>query len=501
MTMDDDRRRIDVIDAELIRLLKQRFSVSGEIGRYKQVNCMEIHDADREKELFDEYAKRIGTDGAGEYILPILSEIIRESRKYQQDQMYDFGLLGRHLTHSCSPMVHRVLGGYDFGLFEREPDQLSDFLQRGEYKGLCVTLPYKKEVMKYCSELSDAARVCGSVNVVIKREDGKLYGDNTDYYGLRYLLVSAKINVEGAKCLILGNGGVSGTVRQVLSDMFAGEIVTISRSGENTYQNLKKHGDAEYIINATPVGMYPENGRSLVDLSDFHHLKGVIDLVYNPLRTKLVLDAQKKGIPAAGGLQMLVSQAAPAVQLFTGKEVTADEIEDACRTAEQTLENIVLIGMPGCGKTTIGKRLSKITGKPFVDTDDIIEEEQDMLCRQILLTEGIERFREIEADAVRRACSEGGRIIALGGGTVETEALEDAVRENSKVVYIRRNLSELPTDGRPVSETDGVEKVFERRESLYRGWSDVQVDNEGIENAAIMIAALLGYYRKGDESR
>lgn len=495
------RNRIDEIDIRLVNLLKERFSLSSEIGRVKQLNCMDVYNHDREAEKFNKFISMIGDDKAEQYIFTVLSKMMEASKQYQEDQKYQFGILGRKLSHTYSPEVHMMLGGYEFGVFEREPEQVEEFIRNGEYKGLCVTMPYKKTVMEYCDEISETAKRCGSVNVIVKRDDGSIYGDNTDYFGLRYLLVSARMDVKGGKCLVLGNGGVAATVRQVLNDMFAGEVVTISRSGENNYENLELHHDADYIFNATPVGMYPNNGEAVIDINEFDDVKGVIDLIYNPIRTKLVLDAQKAGIPAFGGLEMLVSQAAPACELFTGKAVDADRIAKVCDQLEEKIENIILIGMPGCGKTSIGGMLSKITGKPFVDSDDAIEEEKDMLCRQIILAEGEESFRKTEADVIKRLCAEGGNIIALGGGAVETPELENLLKENGRVVYIRRDLRELPIDGRPISQDKGVWEIFEERGPKYIEWSDLQVDNEGIEDTAIMIAALLGYYKKGDEAR
>lgn len=495
------RNRIDEIDLKLVELLKERFAISSEIGRTKQLNCLDVYDPGRETDKFNKYLAQIGDDNAGQYIFTVLSKIMEASKQYQEDQKYEFGILGRKLTHTYSPEVHMMLGGYKFGIFEREPEQLESFIKDGEFKGLCVTMPYKKTVMEYCSELSDSAEQCGSVNVLLKRADGSLYGDNTDYFGLRYLLASAKMDVRDSKCLVLGNGGVAATVRQVLSDSFAREIVTISRSGENNYENIYQHKDADYIINATPVGMYPDNGKSPLDIEIFDDLKGVVDLIYNPVRTRLVLDAQRNGIPAVGGLQMLVSQAAPAVESFTGQNVPYEKIADVCEKLEQKIENVILIGMPGCGKTSIGQVLSRITGKPFADSDDVIEEENDMLCEQIILADGEKVFREIEKDVIKRKCAEGGQILALGGGAVESPELFDIVRENGRVVYIRRDLRELPMAGRPISQEKGVWEIFEERGNKYIEWSDLQVDNEGIEDTAIMIAALLGYFKKGDDAK
>ena len=280
--------------------------------------------------------------------------------------MKSYGLLGEKLGHSYSPQIHKMLGGYDYSLIELEPSELGSFMRSGSFVGINVTIPYKKAVIPYCGELSETARLTGSVNTVIRRSDGSLYGDNTDCGGFDAMLDAMNIPI-GKKALILGNGGVSPSVKAVLSARGVSEIITVSRSGGNNYVNLNKHYDAELIVNATPVGMYPHNYGSLIDLTCFDKCRGVVDLVYNPLRTRLVLDALSLGIPACGGLYMLVAQAAKACGLFTGCDISAERVNEVYITLKRQAENVILIGMPGCGKSTTLYSFLKELNDPTVN--------------------------------------------------------------------------------------------------------------------------------------
>ena len=281
----------------------------------------------------------------------------------------EFGLLGEHLGHSFSPAIHRQLGSYDYQLVELSPDQVGPFLQKGNFRGLNVTIPYKKTVMAYCRELSPAAERIGSVNTIVRRPDGTLYGDNTDYDGFRYLLQSAGAQVRGKKVLVLGSGGASLTVRAVLADLGAGDVVTISRRGPDNYGNLDRHRDAEYIVNATPVGMYPNTGISPVDLDKFPRCKGVFDLIYNPAKTQFLLDGQRRGMLWANGLGMLVAQARAAAERFLDVPISEERVAEITADMEKKTHNLLLIGMPGCGKTTVGQELARRLNRPLEDVD------------------------------------------------------------------------------------------------------------------------------------
>ena len=391
----------------------------------------------------------------------------------------EFGLLGEHLGHSFSPAIHRQLGSYDYQLVELSPDQVGPFLQKGNFRGLNVTIPYKKTVMAYCRELSPAAERIGSVNTIVRRPDGTLYGDNTDYDGFRYLLQSAGAQVRGKKVLVLGSGGASLTVRAVLADLGAGDVVTISRRGPDNYGNLDRHRDAEYIVNATPVGMYPDTGISPVDLDQFPRCKGVFDLIYNPAKTQFLLDGERRGMLWANGLGMLVAQARAAAERFLDAPIPEGRVAEITADMEKETHNLLLIGMPGCGKTTIGRELARRLNRPLEDVDRRIAATAGRPIPEIFAQEGEEGFRIREHLALCTVSKESGRVIACGGGIVTRKENWDPMRQNSTVIYLRRDLSLLPTSGRPMSQANPVETLHRQRAPLYEQLADLTVENCG----------------------
>ena len=391
----------------------------------------------------------------------------------------DCGLIGRKLSHSFSPKIHSLLGDYTYRLIPLEPEEVGEFLKKGEFHGLNVTIPYKKTVMEYCAELTPAARRIGSVNTILRRPDGTLLGDNTDYNGFLYQLNATGAQVAGKKALVLGSGGASLTVRTVLAELGAREIVVISRTGENNYHNLGRHADAQIIVNATPVGMYPKNGESLIDLSQFPHCEAVFDLIYNPAKTQLLLQAQRRGLIWANGLGMLVAQAKVASERFQGKELPDSLVAQIIRRLERETHNILLIGMPGCGKTTIGQALAQKLGRPLADVDEKIVAEAGCSIPEIIAKEGEEGFRVREHRALAEIAKESGLIISAGGGIVTRPENRDPMEENSVVVWLRRDLHKLPTDGRPVSQSVPLEELYRRRAPLYEAAAQVTVDNNG----------------------
>ena len=391
----------------------------------------------------------------------------------------EFGLLGEHLGHSFSPAIHKQLGGYDYQLVELPPDQVGPFLQEGSFRGLNVTIPYKKTVMAYCRELSPAAERIGSVNTIVRRPDGSLYGDNTDYDGFRYLLQSAGAQVRGKKVLVLGSGGASLTVRAVLADLGAGDVVTISRRGPDNYGNLDRHRDAEYIVNATPVGMYPDTGISPVNLDQFPRCKGVFDLIYNPAKTQFLLDGERRGMLWANGLGMLVAQARAAAERFLDAPIPEGRVAEITANMEKKTHNLLLIGMPGCGKTTIGRELARRLNRPLEDVDRRIAATAGRPIPEIFAQEGEEGFRIREHLALCTVSKESGRVIACGGGIVTRKENWDPMRQNSTVIYLRRDLSLLPTSGRPMSQANPVETLYRQRAPLYEQLADLTVENCG----------------------
>lgn len=388
------------------------------------------------------------------------------------------GLLGRKLGHSYSPQIHGLLGDYSYALFEKEPEQLGSFLKGGDFAGINVTIPYKKDVIPYLDELSPAAQKIGSVNTIVRRADGSLFGHNSDYFGFVSLVEHSGINVEGKKVLVLGSGGTSSMVVTALKDLGAVPIV-ISRSGENNYGNLHLHADASVIVNATPVGMYPNTGVSPIDLSRFPKLEGVLDVIYNPAKTKLLLDAEALGIPHENGLWMLVAQAKEASEYFTGKKLPDEIIGKIHHILSHQMKNIVLIGMPGCGKSTIGSLLAQKLERKFVDADEEIIHLAGKPIPDIFAQDGEEVFRHWETTALENLGRQSGLVIATGGGCVTRKRNYPALHQNGNIVWLERDLCLLPTDGRPLSQANRLEEMYTVRKPLYESFSDIRVENAG----------------------
>ena len=393
--------------------------------------------------------------------------------------MLKCGLVGEKLGHSYSPRIHAELGDYEYRLYEKSPAELPAFLTEGDFHGLNVTIPYKKTVIPYCAALSEEAERIGSVNTLLRRSDGSLYGDNTDAWGFRKMIEKSGIAVGGKKALIFGSGGASVTVRAVLNALGAGEIVTVSRRGPDNYGNLDRHADAQILVNATPLGMYPENGVAPVSIRDFPHCEGVLDVVYNPSRTAFLLEAEALGLPHAGGLTMLVQQAIRASELFAGESVDGDEAERIERLIRRETENIILIGMPGCGKSTAGELLAEKLRRPFVDCDGYIEEQAGMSIPDIFAKEGEAGFRKRETAALRELGKQSGTVLATGGGCVTVEENYGLLHQNGVIVRIERELKALSTEGRPLSLTTPVEELYARRREQYARFADCTVENRG----------------------
>ena len=401
--------------------------------------------------------------------------------------MARFGLLGERLTHSFSPFIHAELGDYEYRLYEKKPDELDSFFAGGDFGGINVTIPYKKDVIKYCRSLSKTAQIIGSVNTIIRQSDGTFYGDNTDFYGFAYLLKKAGVDFSCGKTLILGGGGSSLTVQAVLQDMNAREVVVISRGGTDNYENIHKHDNATGIINTTPVGMYPNNGASSIDLKMFKHCRAIVDLIYNPARTQLLLQAEELGIANRNGLSMLVAQAKKAAEYFTDTQIDDNKIEEIAAKIHNKTRNIVLIGMPGCGKTSIGKALSEKTGREFADSDDLIVQTSGKSIPDIFTQDGEDAFRKIETDVLKTLCKRSGLIIATGGGVVTRPENRNIIRQNGVVVFLDRDIAELPVADRPVSIRDGVSALAAVRLPLYEQWCDIKIPVRNFEQAVCEI--------------
>ena len=396
------------------------------------------------------------------------------------------GLLGRKLGHSYSPQIHAHFGTYSYDLFEKEPEEVEYFLRNGDFTAINVTIPYKKTVMPYCS-LTDRARYMGSVNTIVRQSDGSLLGHNTDYFGFSSMVKRSGLEIAGKKCLVLGSGGASVTAVAVLKEMGA-RVVVISRSGENNYGNLHLHRDAAVICNCTPVGMYPNNGVSPLDLDLFPHLEGVLDMIYNPSRTQLLLDAEQRGLVAENGLWMLVAQAKEAAEWFTNSTIHDSVIADIHRKLKLQMENIILIGMPGCGKSTVGKILADRLARRFIDADAAIVEAAEITIPEIFAQSGEEGFRQIETQVLFDLGKQSGLVITTGGGCVTQDRNYPLLHQNGTCVWLTRDLGQLPTDGRPLSQKGRLEEMYQVRKPLYERFADMTVSNDGTpENCAAAI--------------
>lgn len=399
-----------------------------------------------------------------------------------------FGLLGRRLGHSWSPKIHSLLGSTPYVLIEREPDEVAPFIREGFWKGLNVTIPYKRHAAELADERSERVERLGVANTLVKRPDQSIFAENTDVLGFSWMLrhfFESKVcrdaheALDGQEVLVLGSGGACQAVKAALEDTARCTISVISRSGDDTYQTLlQRHADARLIVNTTPVGTYPNCPQSIIDaetLASFPQLLGVLDVVYNPERTGICLAAEGCGLPWESGLAMLVSQAFYSSQLFQDKELDpalVSSIEESLRSSQR---NIVLIGMPGAGKTSTGRSLARLLGRPFIDLDDAFSVETGMGAGQYIERHGEEAFRIIETKVASQYGSRSGLVIACGGGIVTQERNYPILHQNGIIAFIDRPIDQLSTNGRPVSQTKGVGKLAEERMGLYHSWADVEI--------------------------
>ena len=409
-----------------------------------------------------------------------------------------YGLIGEHLGHSYSREIHAQVADYDYELCEVAPEELDSFLRKAEFRAINVTIPYKQSVIPYLSYISPQAESIGAVNTVVNR-DGKLWGYNTDFAGMEALIARMGLSLRGKKVLILGTGGTSKTARAVCESAGAREILKVSRraSGEavSYEQAVSGHGDAEILINTTPVGMYPRCGEAPIDLAHFPRLEGVVDAVYNPLRTRLVQAGQERGVPAEGGLYMLAGQGVCASAIFLGKEFDPALTEGVYRAILGRKQNIVLIGMPSCGKTTVGRLLAERCGRRLIDTDEKIVERLGEPIAGFMARNGEAAFRDVEQEVVAGVADESGCVIATGGGAVLRQENLRLLRQNGLLVFLDRPLEKLmPTADRPLSASrEALERRYRERYGLYVAAADLVVDASGaIEDEVEMIRKEMG---------
>ena len=392
-----------------------------------------------------------------------------------------YGLIGEHLTHSYSCEIHAQIADYEYELHELKPSELGEFLTKREFNAINVTIPYKQDVIPYLDEISETAKRIGAVNTIVNR-GGRLYGDNTDFPGMLALAKHIGIDMKGKKVLILGTGGASKTGHALAEYMGAESVYYVSRSGKNgsvTYeQAVSEHSDAQVIINATPVGMFPKQDGRPIDISAFPKLEGVLDAIYNPLRTNLVLDAQEKGIPAEGGLYMLSAQAVHAAAVFQDIPLDESLVDKAFKSVKNDKQNIVLIGMPSSGKTTVGKILSEKCGKELADTDEYIVKKIGMPISDFFARFGEAEFRKIEKEMVAELAATGGKVIATGGGAVLDPENVRSLKQNGVLVFLDRKVENLiATDDRPLaSRRSALEKLYAERYDIYCAAAEVHID-------------------------
>lgn len=476
MELKDYRAQIDEIDRELTRLFAARMALSKEIGAYKRAHGLPVRQPAREQETIEALTSQVGDD-VKEPLRRLYATIFELSRSAQTGALR-CGLLGERLAHSYSPRLHAMLGSYGYALFEVPPEGLGAFLQGGSFDALNVTTPYKRSVLPYCAALSEAAKSTGSVNTLLRRADGTLYGDNTDYDGFLWLLKRNGGVRPDEHAVVLGDGGASKTVQAVLRDLGA-RVSVLSRSGAHGFDSLKDHADAVLLVNATPVGMYPNNGERLIDLCDLPNCRCVLDLVYNPARTRLLLDAEVRGIRCENGLAMLVAQAKRAAELFTGTALPDSRCEEIlCKLSEQT-RNLILIGMPGCGKSAVGRLLAARLRRPFYDADAELVKEVGCDIPTFFARYGEDAFRRAETKVLKRLGKASGCVIATGGGCVTREENYPLLHQNGTILWLRRPLIDLPKDGRPISQSGDLKKLYAARQPMYERFCDVAVDNCG----------------------
>lgn len=403
------------------------------------------------------------------------------------------GLIGEKLSHSYSAWVHKEFG-YDYRLKELAKNELEAFVKSGAFDAFNITIPYKKEIIRYLDALDPLALRLQSVNTVVKR-DGKLIGYNTDYRGMQYMLKKANISLRGKKVLILGSGGTSNMAKALALDMDALPVI-VSRSGPIDYINFHLlHGDAEIVINTTPVGMYPNNGRRIIDLALLPNVKGVAEVIYNPLRTPLSLQASELGISSAEGLALLVAQAKYARDLFFSETADDEIIDNVLLKLKKNISNFVLIGMPSSGKTTKGRILASRYKRNFIDTDKLITERAGKSIECIFREDKEARFREIESEVIAEAGRLTGQVIATGGGAVIKKENRDALKQNGLIIYVKRDIANLELNNRPLSKDKAtLEKMYEARKSLYEDFADITVFEENIEECVNQIEEKINEY-------
>jgi len=478
------RNKIDEIDSQITLLFAERMDTVKKIAILKKNETLKVNQPDREELILAKLSKLIPS----EYIsdLEELYKSIFETSKRCQCKIIGktkFGLIGRNINYSFSKEIHAAFANYDYEIINLEPDEVPKFFSKREYSGCNVTIPYKRDAVALCNELSPQAKAIGSVNTVILREDGKLFGDNTDYYGFLNMAEKAGVDFKNKKVLVFGNGATSATICAAVKDK-GGNITVVSRNGKTTYADLPQHKDAQILINATPVGTYPETENQITSLELFENAEAVLDVVYTPLASRFVQQGIERGLKASGGLPMLVGQAKKAAELFAGKTISKEEEEKVYHKILRKKQNLILIGMPGAGKTSLGKAAAEKLNRPFIDIDSEIVKREGISIPEIFNKFGENYFRAREAEVIAEITKTSGAVIATGGGAVMNRRNRLNIRQNGFCFFIKRDQEKLATDGRPVTKAKGIKELEKERMPVYKELADVEIENNGsIEQA------------------
>lgn len=490
------REQIDEIDRQMVQLFDRRMRVAADVAAYKKENGLPILDESRERIKLDAVAAMAEEDMAA-YTRTLYVHLMALSRDYQQKLMQisaadcqkeetslHIGLIGGKLGHSYSPEIHALLGmTYPYELREVSPSEIGDFLKTNPYDGFNVTIPYKKDIIPYLCGMSDTARRLGSVNTVLRTPDG-WWGDNTDYDGFSYMVRRTGYEVRGKKAVVIGSGGVAPTVCAVLEDLGAASVTVLSHR-DNTSQMRALHNDAEIVVNTSPVGMYPQNGESPIPADAFPSMECALDLIYNPFETVFLADARERGCVTESGISMLVAQAKRGAELFTGHPLEDALCDSVTAQMIRSRRNLILIGMPGCGKSTIGKRAAARLGREFVDLDDEIVKKAGKPISAIFAEDGEDAFRAMEHDVICEICKRSSLVIATGGGCVTRTANYRPMAQNGVLLWLKRDIAALPTNGRPLSQAQSPAAIYEIRRPMYEAFSDAAVENTDSVNDTV----------------